>query len=116
MDFQKQLGLDYLAGRRGAASVEPRENWPTGSSAAGVPLDPIRTLSEYGRPLLKAASTMGPSARVYDLVDKTQIPLTVALPVIDFLSRSGLIEVVAQDDLKGNHELRLTKTGQAMIE
>lgn len=109
MDIEKQLGLGYLDKRsRGDSS-----NRAAPGRAPG--LDPVEMLGKFGRPLMKAISQSGGVERLYSLLEGLQMPISVALPVVEFLEREDLVEIVDRD-LKGNYQLRLTNRGRGMIE
>jgi len=49
------------------------------------------------------------------VLERLQMPIGVALPVVEFLETEDMVEITDRD-LKGNHLLRLTSRGRGMIE
>lgn len=101
-DLIKQLGLDFLRGQQ-------RE--------APEPLPPFLkdALLSYSRPILEALARAHPGTiRLYALIDQLQIPIEVALKVVDYLERNNLLTIVRRD-LKGDHELQLTDAGRRLL-
>ena len=111
MDIEKQLGLGYLD--RSSKTETSNRDGSTRSLWNG--LDPVEMLSSIGRPLLKGVASAGGVERLYPLLENLHMSISVALPVVEFLEQQDLVEIVDRD-LKGNHELRLTKRGRGMIE
>lgn len=109
MDIEKQLGLGYLDRR---SKTDPSNR---GSSNRAIGSDPVELLSKFGRPLLKGIAATGGVDRLYPLLERLQMPISVALPVVEFLEKEDLVEIVDRD-LKGNYQLRLTNRGRVMIE
>lgn len=112
MDIEKQLGLGYLGRKPDGSRREEQKRSGTEQSTS---LDPLEMLTSYGRPIMKYMATHGGTARLYSIIDNLQMPIGVALPCVEFLDREDFVEIV-QQDLKGDHELRLTKRGRAMVE
>lgn len=108
MDIEKQLGLGYLNQRN-------RADPPAQSQSRPLASDPVEILTKFGRPLLKAIAKSGGVDRLYPLIEGLQMPISVALPVVEFLEREDLVEVIDRD-LKGNYQLRVTNRGRGMIE
>jgi len=54
------------------------------------------------------------TAKVYELIDHIQMPIDVALKVVDYFESRGTVEV-AQRDLKGDHTLMITPAGRNML-
>jgi hypothetical protein len=107
-DIRQRIGLDYLK-KRGA---DP-ESADTTQSRSPFMDD---ALLAHGRRILQAVSEVAPaSAKLYDVIDRLQIPIDVALKVVDYLDRNGYLSVVARD-LRGNHELRLTDEGVRLLQ
>jgi hypothetical protein len=108
MDIEKQLGLGYLDKRSKGDSSNRNQIRTPGT-------DPVEMLTKFGRPLLKAIAQNNGTDRLYPLLERLQMPISVALPVVEFLEREDLVEITDRD-LKGNYQLRLTNRGKGMIE
>jgi hypothetical protein len=108
-DIRKQIGLDFLRTRE-ISQIPPgdraREKASAGLSGA---------LIAYGREVLSAVRQAEPEpARLYAVVDQLHIPIDVVLEVVDYLEKQGYVTVLDRD-LKGNHALRLTAAGAALL-
>jgi hypothetical protein len=104
-DIRDRIGLDYLAKRGVQREPEPEPRRQGGAAFID------EALLAYGRPMLDAVRRAAPApARVYAIVDDLQIPIDVALELVDHLEQNGYLVVVSRD-LRGNHEVRLTDAG-----
>ncbi len=103
--LREQLSLDYLKRSR---EPEVRPSYHLQEAVQEVVI-------AYGGKILEALSEApGNQARLYDLIEKTRIPIEEALAVTDFFETNGYVDVISRD-LKGNHELKLTDRGQKLI-
>ena len=72
-------------------------------------------LIAYGKELLRAVLKAEPQpARLHEVVEQTNIPIDVALTVVRSLEGQGYLTVVDRD-LKGNHALKLSAAGVALL-
>ncbi|HEU4368365.1 MAG TPA: hypothetical protein VFV05_09090 [Methylomirabilota bacterium] len=107
-DIRRQIGVDYLRGKKTSRAAPKPE-----SDVARPPLD--SALLAHGRAVLEAIRKAEPEpGRLYAIVEELQLPIDVVLRVVDYLEREGYVAVAARD-LKGNHALRLTAAGAALI-
>ena len=108
-DIRKQIGLDFLRTREISQG-------PTGERARGTgSTDLSGALITYGREVLGAVRKAEPDpAKLHVVVDQLHIPIDVALEVVDYLEKQGYVTVIDRD-LKGNHTLRLTPAGAALL-
>lgn len=105
-DIRKQIGLDFLRTRGMASPEQAREKAAAGLSGA---------LITYGKELLGAVRQAQPQpARLHEVVEQMNIPIDIALAVVSSLEDQGYVTVVDRD-LKGNHALRLTTAGAALL-
>ena len=103
-DIRRQIGLDYLQNKSASRGV-----------AEPVPSSLDSALLAHGRAVLEAIRRAAPEpGRLYTIVEDLQIPIDVALRVVEYLERQGYLTVAARD-LKGNHALRLTADGAVLL-
>jgi hypothetical protein len=104
-DIRKQIGLDFLR-TRGISPEQGQEKAALGLSAAVI---------AYGKALLSAVRKAEPQpARLHEVVEQINIPIDAALAVVSSFEDQGYLSVVDRD-LKGNHALRLTAAGAALL-
>lgn len=109
-DIRQRIGLDYMVRGRGAQHGV-REEAPH----PGPPSFLSDALLSYGRPLLDAIRRASPqTAHLHKLIEELQIPIDVALKLVDYLEEHRYL-VVVRRDLRGDHELRLTDEGLKLI-
>lgn len=108
MDIRRQLGLDYL--RRSGEEKESVER-------SQEPLPPFLSdaLIAYGRKILESLARVAPATgRLFSLIDELQMPIDVALRVVEHLEGKKYLTVVRRD-LKGDHDLAITDEGRKLL-
>lgn len=107
-DIRRQIGLDYLQNKGASRGIARSEGDP-------VPAALDSALLAHGRAFLEAIRRAEPEpGRLYTIVEDLQVPIDVALRVVEYMERQGYLTVAARD-LKGNHALRLTADGAALL-
>lgn len=102
----RQLGLDYL-------KADPRrspDQDPSNPSA-----DRIQALLVYGRPIVKELKQMGGSGRLHPIISKLDIPIAVALQVVELMESERMLTVTNRD-VTGNLELSVTQRGERLVD
>jgi len=103
--IRERLGLDFLQPANPQDLKQPRGEDPALTQA----------LMAYGwRVLDSLAKSNGGAAKVYELIDRVQIPIEIALKLVDYFESRGIIQVI-QRDLKGDHSLAITQAGRDML-
>jgi hypothetical protein len=108
-DIRRQIGLDFLQTRN--VGPGPSSSRAADRAAAGL----SGALIAYGKEVLAAVRQAEPEpARLHEVVERLSIPIDVALEVVKYLEDQGFVTVVDRD-LKGNHALRTTAAGAALL-
>jgi hypothetical protein len=108
-DIRKQIGLDFLQTRN--VGPGPSSNRVTDRASAGF----SGALIAYGKDMLAAVRLAEPApARLHDVLERLNMPIDIALEVVKYLEDQGFVTVVDRD-LKGNHALRTTAAGAALL-
>ena len=102
----KQLGLDYL-------KADPQRS--TQQSPPNTSGDRIESLLVFGRPIIKELKQSGGAGRLHPIISKLNIPIAVALEVVELMETEGLVAVTDRD-VTGNLDLRLTKRGERLVD
>lgn len=107
-EYRKKLGLGWT--KKGSSDGDRSRSGPVERIDADRFLEDA--LLAYAP---KVLSGMGASpegkASVFQLVDSLHEPVSVLGPVIDHLRKNGYVDLV-EEDLKGDHKLRLTERGR----
>jgi hypothetical protein len=107
-DIRKQIGLDFLRSRDASQGQDRRASERVSRNLEGA-------LVAHGGPVLEAIRRVQPEpARLHAIVEDLRIPIDVAIRVVDYLEQQNYVEVVNRQ-LNGNHELRLTPEGVALL-
>ncbi len=102
--IRERLGLDFLRPRVGSDASPSSIEDPVLTSA----------LMTYGLRILDFLEANNGTSTVYQLIDHIQMPIDVALKVIDYFASRRAVEVVRRD-LKGDHTLVITPVGRSML-
>lgn len=103
--IRDRLGLDFLRPLGSPESDRPPREDPAMSDA----------LMAYGWRVLDFLSNANNgTAKVYELIDRVQIPIEIALKIVDYLESRGIVQVT-QRDLKGDHTLAITPAGRSIL-
>jgi hypothetical protein len=114
-EYRKRLGLGWAKQQQESASRgEPLR------SGSGERIDADRFLEDallaYAPKVLTGMGRApGFVTSVFQLVDSLHESVSVLGPVIDHLRKNGYVDLVEQD-LKGDHKLRLTERGRKVAD
>jgi predicted transcriptional regulator len=101
--IKERLGLDFLKPLEKSDRAFPQED-PAFNSA----------LLAYGWRFLDFLGKANGIVRLYQVIDVVQMPIEVALKIVDYFESRGLIQVI-QRDLKGDHTITITPLGKNVL-
>jgi hypothetical protein len=108
-DYRSQLGLGFIKKRDTQPEVEGET----------IKIESEKFLEEamlaYGRKVMEAmAKAPQRATTVFKLVDEIGVGVNTLGPVIEWLCDKKYVEIVSED-LKGDHEVKLTDRGERIL-
>ena len=107
-DIRQKLSVDYLKKKRPA-----QERGAKGEERGADTEDFLGSaVMLYGGRILRSLSeTPDGTDRIYGIVEKTEIPISDVLHVVEYLRKDEMVKIVEQDKL-GNHGISITERGR----